>query len=232
MPKRLHYLQHVSFEGLGSIAAWAERSGFQTRVTRLFHNDTLPALEDIDWLVVMGGPMNIYEEASYPWLVEEKKFIRRAIVEGRVVLGICLGAQLIADALGAAVKTNRQREIGWFPIYKTAAAEKLGVAAAWPDKLPVLHWHGDTFDLPDGAVHLARSEACDHQAFVFNHRVVGLQFHLEATPSGLERLIFHCRGELDGSPYVQTPAAMLAESTRFTAANQAMDRLLDELNRR
>ncbi|MFZ0610853.1 MAG: type 1 glutamine amidotransferase [Desulfobacterales bacterium] len=229
--KRLHYLQHVSFEGLGSIAAWAGRAGFQISATRLFQNDALPALEDVDWLVVMGGPMNIYEEAAYPWLGEEKNFIRRAIAAGRVVLGICLGAQLIADALGAAVKTNRQREIGWFPIYKTAAAEKLGVAAAWPDKLPVLHWHGDTFDLPGGAVHLARSEACDHQAFVFNHRVVGLQFHLEATPSSLERLIFHCRGELDGSSYVQEPAAMLEQSARFIAANKAMDRLLDELNR-
>ncbi len=232
MPKRLHYLQHVSFEGLGSIAAWAARSGFQTRATRFFQNDALPDLEDIDWLVVMGGPMNIYEEAAYPWLAAEKKFIRLAVAAGKTVLGICLGAQLIADALGAAVKPNRRREIGWFPICKTAAARKLGVAAAWPDKLPVLHWHGDTFDLPDGAVHLARSEACDHQAFVVDQRVVGLQFHLEATPSGLERIIFHCRGELDGSRYVQEPEAMLAEPKRFTAANQAMDRLLDELNRR
>ncbi|MFZ0242103.1 MAG: type 1 glutamine amidotransferase [Desulfobacterales bacterium] len=229
--KRLHYLQHVSFEGLGSIAAWAGRAGFQTSVTRFFQNDPLPALKDVDWLVIMGGPMNIYQETAYPWLGTEKKFIRQAIAAGRIVLGICLGAQLIADALGAAVKSNRHREIGWFPIYKTAAAEKLGVAAAWPDKLPVLHWHGDTFDVPEGAVHLARSAACDHQAFVFNHRVVALQFHLEATPGSLERLIFHCRGELDGRPYVQEPAAMLAESVRFMAANQAMDRLLDQLNR-
>lgn len=229
--KRLHYFQHVPFEDLGSILTWAEAAEFKISVTRFFRNDPLPVADDLDWLVVMGGPMNIYEEAAHPWLRGEKKIIRQAIEQGKTVLGICLGAQLIADVLGAAVKANRNREIGWFPIYKTAAAEKESLAAALPDGLPVLHWHGDTFDLPGGAVLLAKSDACDHQGFVFNQRVVGLQFHLEATPQSLERLILHCRNEIDGSPYVQEPAAMLADPVRYTAANKAMDHLLDELNR-
>ena len=178
----------------------------------------------------MGGPMNVYEEAAHPWLRDEKKIIHQAIERGKTVLGICLGAQLVADVLGAAIKANRNREIGWFPIYKTTAVQKVRLAAALPDGLPVLHWHGDTFDLPDGAVHLAKSNACDHQGFVFNQRVVGLQFHLEATPLSLERLIVHCRSDIDGSRYVQDPAVMLADPLRFTAANKAMDRLLDELN--
>ena len=228
--KRLHYCQHVSFEGLGSIATWAEAAGFQISGTRFYRNDPLPVVDDLEWLVIMGGPMNIYEEATHPWLRDEKKIIHQAIERGKTVLGICLGAQLIADVLGAAVKANRNREIGWFPIYKTTAAEKVRVAAALPDGLPVLHWHGDTFDLPGGAVHLAKSEACEHQGFVLNQRVVGLQFHLEATPQSLEQLIVHCRSEIDGSLYVQNPAVMLADPTRFTAANKAMDRLLDELN--
>jgi GMP synthase (glutamine-hydrolysing) len=229
--KRLHYFQHVSFEGLGSIETWAEAAGFQVSGTRFFRNDPLPNVDNLEWLVIMGGPMNIYEESAHPWLCDEKKVIHQAIVRGKTVLGICLGAQLVADALGAAVKANRYREIGWFPIYKTTAAEKGGVAAALPDRLPVLHWHGDTFDLPNDSVHLARSDACDHQGFVFNRRVVGLQFHLEATPQSLKRLILHCRSEIDGSPYVQEPAAMLADPARFTEANKTMDRLLDELNR-
>jgi GMP synthase (glutamine-hydrolysing) len=228
--KRLHYCQHVSFEGLGSIADWDEAAGFQISATRFFRNDPLPVVDDFEWLVIMGGPMNIYAEEAHPWLRDEKKIIRQAIERGKTVLGICLGAQLIADVLGAAVKANRNREIGWFPIYKTAAAQKVRVAAALPDKLPVLHWHGDTFDLPDGAVHLAKSDACDHQVFVFNQRVVALQFHLEATPQSLERLIRHCGSEIDGSPYVQDPAVMLADPIRFAVANKVMDRLLDELN--
>jgi GMP synthase (glutamine-hydrolysing) len=228
--KRLHYFQHVPFEGLGSIETWAEDAGFQISGTRFFRNDPLPDVDDLEWLVIMGGPMNIYEESAYPWLRDEKKVIHQAIVRGKTVLGICLGAQLVADALGAAVKANRYREIGWFSIHKTTTAEKVRVAAALPDGLPVLHWHGDTFDLPNNSVHLAKSDACDHQGFVVNQRVVGLQFHLEVTPHSLERLIFHCRHEIDGSPYVQDPAVMLADTTRFTAANKVMDRLLDELN--
>ncbi len=228
--KRLHYFQHVPFEGLGSIAIWAEAAAFQIGVTRFFRSDPLPVVDDLDWLVIMGGPMNIYDEAAHAWLRDEKKFILQAIERGKTVLGICLGAQLIADVLGAAVKPSRNREIGWFPIYKTAAAKKARLAAALPDGLPVLHWHGDTFELPSGAVHLLKSDACENQGFMVKHCVVGLQFHLEATPQSLERLIFHCGDEIDGSPYVQDPATMLANPARFTAANKAMDRLLDELN--
>jgi GMP synthase (glutamine-hydrolysing) len=230
--KRLHYCQHVEFEGPGMIATWATRAGFQVSATRHYLNDPLPAVGDLDWLVIMGGPMNIYEDARYPWLREEKKLIQQALEHAKTVLGICLGAQLVAHVLGAPVRANGYREIGWFPIRKTAAAETTGVAAALTDGMPVLHWHSDTFDLPVGAVQLARSHACDQQGFVFGRRVVGLQFHLEMTPQGLERLIRHCRAEIDGGPYVQQPTAMLAESARFTAANTAMDRLLETLDSR
>jgi len=227
--KRLHYLQHVPFEDIGTIRAWAEAAGMSIRETRLFHNEHLPSVEELDWLIIMGGPMNVSEEALYPWLREEKRLIRQAIEQHKTVLGICLGAQLIADVMGARVHPNAYREIGWFPVRKTDAAERATVSTAFPDGFQALHWHGDTFDLPARAIHLGRSAACANQGFVLDERIVGLQFHLEITPRSLERLIHHCRSEIDGSPYVQSPEAMLADRERFVSANIVLDNLLDHL---
>lgn len=225
----LHYLQHVPFEGLGSIEAWAQAAGLQISASRLYAQDRLPAVDAIDWLVIMGGPMNIYEEIQYPWLKQEKAFIGRAIAEGKLVLGICLGAQLIADVLGAKVFTNPCKEIGWFPVYKTKDATRTGIADVMPATMDALHWHGDTFDLPAAAVHLARSEACANQGFVYEDRVIALQFHLETTAAGLQSLITHGIHDIDDSRFVQPPEKMTAEPERFKRVNQVMDRLLDRL---
>jgi GMP synthase (glutamine-hydrolysing) len=225
----LHYLQHVPFEGLGSIETWTQAAGFQISATRLYAQDRLPAMDEIDWLVVMGGPMNIYEEIQHPWLKQEKAFISRAIAKGKVVLGICLGAQLVADVLGAKVFANHCKEIGWFPVYKTKDAARTIISDVMPDTMDVLHWHGDTFDLPAAAVHLARSEACANQGFVYEDRIIGLQFHLETTAPGLQSLITHCIHDIDDSRFVQPPEKMAAEPERFKQVNQVMDRLLDRL---
>src|SRR5262249_47695751 len=136
-------------------------------------------LQEIDLVVVLGGPMNIYEEDKFPWLIAEKKFIRQAIEEKLAVLGLCLGSQLIADVLGAKIYPNDEKEIGWFPVEVTEAALKHRLFSHWPNFFTPFHWHGDTFDLPEGAIHLARSQACRNQAFLYQDRVVGLQFHLE-----------------------------------------------------
>jgi len=222
---RIHSLQHASFEGLGSIETWARHNGLSLYTSRMFANDTLPSPDDFDWLVVMGGPMNIYEEDRFPWLRQEKELIKQAIAGGKVVLGICLGAQLIADALGEKVTRNQHREIGWFPL-TTIHPAMAGIIA---DGAMVMHWHGDTFDLPPGAERLAKSAACLNQGFIYNQRVVGLQFHLEITAEGLAALIDHCRDELTPGPYVQTPEAMLARPERFPPLNQMMSSLLDHL---
>lgn len=227
--KRLHYLQHVPFEDIGTIQTWAEAAGMQIRGTRLFRHERLPSVKELDWLIIMGGPMNVGEESLYPWLREEKRLIRQAVEHHKVVLGICLGAQLIADVLGARVRPNAHREIGWFPVHRSPAAKQAAVSAAIPDGLQALHWHGDTFDLPEKAIHLGRSEACDNQGFVLDERVVGLQFHLEITPRSLERLIRHCRSDIDGSPYVQSPEAMLSGRERFAFAHSALDNLLNQM---
>ncbi len=113
---RAHYLQHVPFEGLGSIKSWLKKSGYEISNTQFFNSKVLPSIDEIDLLVVMGGPMSVNDEAKYPWLVEEKKFIRNTIEAGKSVLGICLGAQLIASSMGVKVFSNSEKEIGWFPV--------------------------------------------------------------------------------------------------------------------
>lgn len=224
-----HYFQHVPFEGLGSIEDWVRRGRHALGATRFHRGEALPAVEDVDLLVVMGGPMNIYEEAKYPWLAQEKRFIERAIAAGRHVLGVCLGAQLVADVLGARVYANTDKEIGWFPVETTAAAQASGLFGAFPARLEVFHWHGDTFDIPAGAVHVARSAGCAHQAFVYDERVVGLQFHLETTPASAQQLIAQCADEIVAGRYIQTPQEMLADARRFDAINHVMQGLLDRL---
>lgn len=223
---RIHYLQHVAFEGLGSIETWARSRGAAISCSRLFANEALPTLSDFDWLLVMGGPMNIYQEDLYPWLRQEKACIFDAIAAGKTVLGVCLGAQLIADALGATISRNPHREIGWFPLTGIHPA----MSGIIPDQAPlVMHWHGDTFALPVGAERLASSEACLNQGFIYRQRVLGLQFHLETTPESLAALIDHGQDDLTPGPFTQEPTEMLAQPGRFTVINQMMAALLDSL---
>ena len=226
---RIHYLQHVAFEDPAEIFNWAAARQTVMTGSRLFAGDRAPSPADFDALVVMGGPMNIYEHARYPFLVEEKRAIAEAVAAGRIVVGICLGAQLIADVLGARVQRNRWREIGWLPVRPTPAFANSPLAGLLPGAVEVFHWHGDTFDLPAGAIHLAGSTACAHQAFLYEGRVLGLQFHLETTSASARALIAHCGGEIDGGPFVQGPAAMLADAARFARANALLYRWLDRL---
>ena len=176
---RIHYLQHMACEGTGRIANWTAQRGHSLSGTHLYRGESLPDNEAFDALLIMGGPMNIYEYRNHPWLPAEKRFIKHAIDSGKIVLGICLGAQLIADVLGAKIYQNQAFEIGWFPVRFTAACQSIPAMRDFPDELTVLHWHGDTFDLPPGVRLLATSQACHHQAFAFGRRVIGLQFHIE-----------------------------------------------------
>jgi GMP synthase-like glutamine amidotransferase len=228
---RLHVLQHVPFEDADNIAVWAARRGHELTYTRLDLGQPLPPQEAFDWLVVMGGPMNIYEHDRYPWLVSEKRFLRAAIDRGAVVLGVCLGAQLAADVLGGPVTRNRQPEIGWFPVSLTAEARGSAVFGVLPERFLAFHWHGDTFAIPPGAVRMAESEACANQAFVFGDRVVGLQFHLDYSLAGMQRMVQHCGAELVHGPTIQTAEAFLAEPERAARTQELLDRLLDGLQR-
>lgn len=226
---KIHYLQHVPFEDLGSMEPHLKARGHELSCTPLYKSEIEHAVDDLDWLIVMGGPMSVHDERVYPWLRDEKAFIREVIALGKPVLGVCLGAQLLAEVLGAHVAANPVREIGWFPIRRMAEPDSSPIAAALPDEALAFHWHGDTFELPEGALHLASSEACGNQGFVWQQQVVGLQCHLETTQSGLENLIAHCGDELDGSRWVQTPSAMLSNPSRFSGINRLMNAVLDAM---
>jgi GMP synthase-like glutamine amidotransferase len=220
-----HYLQHVPFEGLGSIRSWLEEAGYHISSTLFFQSQELPSPEAVDVLVVMGGPMSVHDERIHPWLAAEKRFIRAMIDSGKPVLGICLGAQLIACAMGAGVYPNPVKEIGWFPIEGCRPPER-GIFH-FPPSVDVFHWHGDTFDLPEGAYHLAQSRACKNQAFQIGRSVIGLQFHLEMTPPGIVELVRHCRNELVPSSFVQPEREILStDPEKCRQTNQLMDRVL------
>lgn len=223
---RVHVFQHVFFEGLGSIESWCRATGVETHTTRLFRNDPLPPRAEVRHLVVLGGPMGTGDEDRYPWLAAEKRFLRDVIQGGAAVLGICLGAQLIAEALEARVYPNPQAEIGWFPVHKAQPARDDDAAAFLPTTATVFHWHGDTFELPKGTHRLASSEACRNQGFYRGRGLVGLQFHLETTPSGMEALITNCGDELVDGPYIQTAEAMRAVTERFGPNQEIMQALL------
>lgn len=227
---RLHTIQHVPFEGAANIGAWAEDQGWEVSATHIYRLDKLPDPDLFDWLVVMGGPMNIYEESEYPWLAAEKKFIGKTVEKGKVVIGVCLGAQLVADVLGGRVTRNAHKEIGWFPVSLTPEGEKSVAFQGLPNRFQAFHWHGDTFSLPPGAVMLAESEACAAQAFSANGgRVLALQFHLESSVESIRAIIQNSANELVDGKYIQGADAMLGNAENFASIRGTMSRLLENM---
>lgn len=227
----VHVLQHVPFEGLGSIEAWLAHRQARVTFTRFFDASAeLPPLEGIDLVIALGGPMSVNDEVQLPWLRAEKRFVAEAMASGKAMLGICLGSQLMASALGAAVYPGPQKEIGWFPVMAEPAAA--AGSFVFPASRDVFHWHGETFDLPRGAVHLARSEGCRHQAFQVGRRAIGLQFHLETTPESAQAIIDHCGDELVPQRYVQTEAELRGvPADRYVGINALMGDVLDYLTK-
>lgn len=226
---RAHYLQHVSFEGLGSIEGWLQDAGYEITSTQLHKSEKLPNIEDIDFLIVMGGPMSVNNESHYSWLAGEKAFIKAAIQTGKSVLGVCLGAQLIAHSMGAEILPSTAKEIGWFPI--TAVIPQQKTTFLFPKETEVFHWHGETFSLPNQATLLAESKACRNQAFQIGENVIGLQFHLETTPASAQAIVQNCRQELIEDEYIQSEKNILSASNEnYTIVNKLMNNVLEYLH--
>jgi GMP synthase-like glutamine amidotransferase len=227
---RLHYLQHVPFEDLAKIEDWAKDRGHQISRTLVYDGENFPKLGEFDWLIIMGGPMNIYEEDKYPWLVKEKKFIKEAIKANKVVLGICLGGQLIADVLGGKVQRNAHKEIGWHPVKLTKEVEESKIFRVLPKEFMAFHWHGDIFNIPPKAIRMAESDGCANQAFVFN-KAVALQFHLESSIESINHLINNCGNELVEGKYIQGPKELLSQVGLFPQINRLMAVFLDNMEK-
>jgi len=223
----IHYLQHAATEGPGQIANWATANGHALSGTHWYRGDAAPDPASIDFLAIMGGGMNINQHRDHPWLPAEKTFIAKVIEQGKPVLGICLGAQLIADAMGGNVYQNTEFEIGWFPVRAVGAMREHPLFRGFPVEFTALHWHGDTFDLPPGATLLASTDACTNQAFICEGNVVGLQFHAEVRPEDVRTFV---QGETDPLPegrYVQTFEEILAGDQYIPTVHRLLEGVLN-----
>ncbi len=225
---RVHWLQHVDFEGPAAIAEWALERGYALSSTHLNYGEALPQLDAFDLLVVMGGPMSVNDEREFPWLVAEKERVRQAIEAGKAVFGVCLGAQMIASAMGERVYRGAEKEIGWFPVSRVTDE---GIGALFPEEFTPLHWHGETFELPAGAVRLAQTGAVPNQAFQLGERVLGLQFHLEATVESVRAMLDNTADEIEeGKPFQQAAGELLKGSALGAAAvRPVLWRVLDRI---
>jgi GMP synthase (glutamine-hydrolysing) len=225
--------QHDPFEDLGVFAAVLERQAANYRIIRLFHGETPTE----DWertkaLIVLGGPMGVEDEEAYPFLHWEKRIIHAAIDEGVAILGVCLGAQLIASALGTSVYHGRVREIGWSPVSITPHGQVDSLLGYLPENATVFQWHSDGFDLPAGAIRLASSTNYETQAFRLGRTIYGLQFHLEVTPRMIERWIDERSKDLAHAPYV-LPDKIRADTQNYASTLKYYgERFLAEFMRR
>ncbi len=226
----IHYFQHVGFEDLAAIEQWLIQRGHHITCTRLFMDEPLPEYESFDMLIVMGGPMGVKDEKEYPWLLDEKIFLEEAIKKEKKILGICLGAQLLAEVMGARIFRNAHPEIGWFPVRLTPEASASPLFRGLPEEFTPFHWHGDTFEVPEGAVRTSESDGCRNQSFTCGSNIMGLQFHIEMEEFSINNLIANCYDEIKDGRYIQEPADMSRDAAgNMKGSLEVMDRLLTNL---
>lgn len=223
---KIHIFQHAHFEDPGNIVEIASLRKHSIKFTRFYEDFTLPEIDEFDLLIIMGAPMSIHDEDKFPWLVDEKKFIKEAIDNKKKVLGICFGSQLIADVLGAPVYTNTYKEIGWFNIRKNLSNNSQFLSL-FEDEVMAFHWHGDTYDIPKNGLPIFTSDATKNQGFTIGKDVVALQFHWELTKENVDTIVEYCGDELVSSKYIQTSDEMLSYSENFKFNKKMMELVFD-----
>lgn len=226
---KIHCIIHESFEGIGCIKDWIALKKHKVSFTLVFNNEKFPNPADIDWLIIMGGGMSVYEEDKYPQLTQEKEFIRKCIDTKKTILGICLGSQFLADSLGAKVYPAKEKEIGWFPVllYKNNLPVPL---KSLPGSLMAFHWHGDTFDIPKNAVGFASSELTPNQGFFYDENILALQYHYEVDEYAVRKMVQNAEKELSEKGRFIQSSEKIIEGIRYVKENNSiMFRMLDYL---
>jgi GMP synthase-like glutamine amidotransferase len=218
---RIAALLHVSFEKLGLIEDWALSKGHSVKEYYLFADPQLPKPAAFDMLIIMGGPMSVNDEGRFPWLRSEKALIQTCRDMGQPVLGICLGAQLLASSLGSRIYQAKTAEIGWFPVLMNADKRLTALFPGLPNEVITFHWHGETFDPPPGVISLGSSAVTACQGFLADNRMLALQFHPEIKPENISLMINHSGEELTGGPYIQD-AGMLSAGLEHQQENQML----------
>jgi GMP synthase (glutamine-hydrolysing) len=226
---RILVYQHAPHEDPGSALDWMKTRGCSSQIVHLHAGEDCPAVSAADGLVLMGGPMNVYEEEKYPWLRSEKKSIAAFLDAGKPVLGICLGAQLIAAVLGAKVRKNKVKEIGWYPVRFSHTALEHPLFHGFPETAEVFQWHSDTFDIPAGAFSLGSSSCTQNQGFCFRDLAVGFQFHMECTAGNIQKFLAEDSGELrESSPYIMSRELIWKKAeTHAASLNSLFGKFLD-----
>jgi len=224
---RIHAIIHAPFEKLGIIESWILKRSYILSTTHTYNGEPLPDTSSFDFLIIMGGPQSPLKLDQYPYLRNEIELAKQTIKSNKSLLGICLGAQIIGEALGAKTQTSPNKEIGSYPIEVTKEGFKDPLFQLFPEKFDVMHWHNDMPGIPDGSILLAKSEGCPHQAFCYGDRTYGLQFHLEMSAELVKGMVDHCPDDLLHGKYVRSRDELL--STDYQSINNRMLVVLDYL---
>jgi GMP synthase (glutamine-hydrolysing) len=230
MMKRIHLLLHVPYETPGCIETWIKEKGYIYSITALYAGEIIPDISEIDWLIVMGGPMSVHDTDTISWLSDEKQIIKEAVVQNKIIIGICLGSQIIAEVLGSSIYKNEVKEIGWMPVKKNPMKVNSSLLCKFNEVETVFHWHGETFDIPHGAVHGFNSEECVNQCFIYHNRIIGLQFHVEVTEDLLESMIVNGIDELVPGRSIQDADMIRKGAHHIKRNNELMFSILDAMD--